>query len=614
MQMPLTLLLAIALVTSAAAQDFRVCTSVPVYEPCEIHITVATDDLVKFPNPYASVILRAEFRSPKGGRTKVIPAFWNSDNRFVLRFAPDFEGRWDFRLISNIPSLDKKTASFQASPARSAGFIEVFNIRYFKHPLPNIPHYWLGGTLLNLSTLPWDEFREIVDQRAKEKFTHLRGLILGPPGNAAKVFPTPDQPSIEHFQELDRRIAYINSKDIIADLLFASSGEELSRLFPTRRFREEFIRYICARYAGYNITWQGLQEWESHPSSRTMLQQLATALDKYDPYSHPKSTGAAVSSATLAADEWQDYYTQNRFDPALASIEYEAYPAPFINTGVGRPDDAGLSNTDTTRKQAWNAAVRGHYVTLADSETANLNSIVPGQLTRLHDFFAQTRYFDLLPHYRIIGGAALALQLVPWRSERLVGVEYIVYAEKPGLIEVVMPKHGYSISWFNPVDGAWFDQKKKFKGDRYRSNTPDDLNDWVLYIRREGKKQDFNNSFILESKPLKSREIEHSVTALPFEIQMPEQSQLVVGQKHAFNATLKKNTIAAKRMLWLWTAELAGSDLGTQFVASTQSGTFNIPDNFAPHYPATLSLRVIGLDGAGRLFEAFKLYTLHAPE
>jgi len=600
--------LALAAVAALPAQTVDACESVPVYDPCEIVVKLGTSEVAKHASPFTDVELRAEYRSPKGGRTKVMPAFWDGADRFVLRFSPDYEGRWDYRLISNIGSLDKRTGSFEALPADTPGFIEVFNTRYFRYPLTNSPHFWLGDSLLGLAAMAWDAFEATANRRAEQGFTHIRALAVPALNAGGKAFSADGLPDVEHFRALDRRVAHLHSLGIVTDLVLGNSGNELDKLFPRLRDKDRYIRYLCARYAAYSVTWQILLEWESHEAGGKLLGQLANSLRKHDPYAHPKSTGATVTSAPLAEDGWQDYFTQNRVDPALAAIEYEINRAPFVNTGVG----LGASPA-AARRQAWNAAVRGHYVTLSAEDTS-AESPFAEQMVPLGQFFAQSRYFDLQPHYRIVGGAALALHRVPRYSERTVGIEHIVYAEQPGLIELVMPKQEYSVSWYNPASGAWFDQKKKFKGDRYRSRTPDDKQDWVLYVRREGKKQDYNKSFILESKQPRFREVEFSPSELPFEIQLPEGNELQAGTAYQFNATLRKNTIAAKRTVWLWMAEAAGSARGARVLGTAQSGSFGIPAHLAESYPTTLAVRAIGLDGAGRLFEAFRTYSLEAPE
>ncbi len=606
--MILAVLLAFFSSASLAAQDVLACQPTPIFEPCEIRVAIPEAALAAHPNPYASLALRAEFRSPKGGRTKVMPAFWDGGNQLVLRFSPDYEGRWDFRLISTVKALDRRTGSFQAVAARTPGFIEIFNARYFKYPLTNTPHYWLGTSLPAASSAGWETFRAFADRRHEQGFTHVRMPVLGSPESLDGAFGDPDEPALEHFRELERRVDYLHRLGMVTDLVLAPSGGALEALFPRRRQRDRYIRYVCARLAAYSVTWQALHEWESHDDASALLKEIASSLDDHDPYAHPKSTGATVSSAPLAHEGWQSYLTQNRVAPSLASIEYELQRAPFVNTGVGLGASA-----DSVRRQAWTAAVRGQYVSLAEPEPRP-ESPAAEQMAHLAAFFNQSRYWDLQPHYRVVGGAALALQRVPWRAEEPIGIEYIVYADQPGMIELVMPRHEYSVSWYNPSDGTWLHQKKKFKGDRYRSRTPDEQRDWVLYLRREGKKQGYNKSFILESKAPKFREVEHAAGELPFEIQLPDAPELEVGREHEFNATLIKSTIAAKRMIWLWTGEVAGAGRGARVLGTTQAGRFPVPARLSGSYPATLSVRVTGLDGAGRLFEAFRTYRLVAPQ
>ena len=359
----------------------------------------------------------------------------------------------------------------------------------------------------------------------------------------------------------------------------------------------------------YASPWQSLLEWESHPSGAALAEEVGKSVAKHDPYKHPKSTGATVTSAPLFEDGWQDYLIQNRVDPALAAIEYESHPSPFVNTGVG----VGAT-TEIARKQAWGAAMRGHYVTLSDSG-ASAESPAARQMAVWRD---SSRRFALFRPPTSLQGRRRGRSgppAVPRWSENPMGVAINgLSPNSRGRSNSWMPRHEYKVSWYDPSNGAWFDQKKKFKGDRYRSHTPDNERDWVLYVRREGKKEGHNKSFVLESKKPLIREVEHSPSELPFEIELPSGNEIQAGRDHEFNATLRKNTIAARRMLWLWTGEVAGTDRGPRVLGTVQSGRFAVPGDLTPRYPATLSVRLVGIDGAGRLFEAFRPYALQAPE
>jgi hypothetical protein len=613
------------------ARAIEVCGPTAVYEPCEISLEMTEQEAAQHPNPYMTVELRAEFRSPKGGTTKVMPGFWDGGRSFKLRFAPDFEGRWDFRLISNLPSVDKKIENFEATPARTPGFITVFNTRYFKHQQENTPHYWLGDTCYKFATIPWETFQKVVDARAEQKFNHIRGLVLGFDDYAAKVLADPERPLPEHFREVDRRVAYMNQKGIIYDLVMGGDQNQLADLLPKRQQRERYARYLVARYGAYNITWQGVQEFEEYEDGRAFLKEIYGYIQKWDPFQHPRSTHAVKTSSPLMPDGWMNYIVQQSSDVNLAAVDYEITAAPFVNAEFGYEDSgAGKSHphhvdSDEFRRRMWRAAVHGQYVTYGNTGTYGGRKFdvdprfldAPGvrYVQHLHDFFQQTRYFDLQPYYRVEGGEALGLQVIPYQDEKPMGVEYIVYVEKPGPVELLIPKHKYEVSWFNPLDGTWFDQKDRFNGERFRSpGPPDDLHDWVLYVRREGKKENFNKSFYLESRLAKLKKIETAQADLPFEIQLPDREELLAGQEFEFNATLIKETRAAKKIYWLWTVEVAGSGVGARVLGAEQFGRFKIPEGLAKHYPATLQVRLLGVDGAGRVFEAFKPYRLAAPQ
>ena len=610
------------------AAQVRVCDSTPLYEPCEIAFQMTEAEAAEHANPYVSVELRAEFRSPKGGRTKLMSGFWDGGREFKIRFSPDdAEGRWDLRILSNLESVNGKTFSFQATAPRTKGFLHVFNSRYFRYDAPNTAHYWMGDTCYRVATMPWEAFRALADKRAEQKFNHLRGLALGWDDHAAKVLADPDFPKVEHFRELDRRVAYLSSKEITFDLLMAGDQNELERLLPERQQRERYVRYLAARYSAYNITWQGVQEFEEYEQGRALLKEVMAHVMRWDPYDHPRSTHTLATSSPLAGDGWMTYIVQQSSDAGLAAIDYETNLLPVVNAEFGYENSgAGASHnhhveSEAFRKRLWNAAARGLYPTFGNTGTYGGRKFEvdlkyadsPGStyMTHLYDFFTQTRWFDLQPYYRVEGGVALSMQLTSVWDETPIGIAYVVYIEKPGPFELVVPKDGYDVSWYNPIDGTMLDEKKKFKGDRFTSAPPSNDHDWVLYLRREGKTQRMNESYFLEARRVVPKDVE--TIDLPFEIQFPDQQHLTAGESYQFNATLTKSTRAAKQMVWLWMGEVAGSGAAPRVLGAQQYGEFRVPATLARRFPATLSVRLLGLDGAGRLFEAFKAYTLDKP-
>jgi hypothetical protein len=59
--------------------------------------------------------------------------------------------------------------------------------------------------------------------------------------------------------------------------------------------------------------------------------------------------------------------------------------------------------------------------------------------------------------------------------------------------------------------------------------------------------------------------------------------------------------------------EVSGSGRTARVIGTEQFGRFQIPSSLTDRYPATFSLRLLAVDGAGRLFEGFRAFTLEKP-
>src|SRR6266446_3925055 len=91
------------------------CPTTPVYSPCDIVFELNEMEAAAHPNPYMTVDLRAEFRSPRH-RTYLMPAFWDGGRRMVIRFSPTEAGDWDYRVSGNIQRFDGGIGKFAATP------------------------------------------------------------------------------------------------------------------------------------------------------------------------------------------------------------------------------------------------------------------------------------------------------------------------------------------------------------------------------------------------------------------------------------------------------------------------------------------------------------------
>jgi hypothetical protein len=366
---------------------------------------------------------------------------------------------------------------------------------------------------------------------------------------------------------------------------------------------------MVARYASMNVTWQLVQEFESYDDARAVLKELGQALKKLDPFDHPRSTHAAATSAPLLADGWMNYVVYQSSEDALGAIEHQLYPVPFVNAGFAYEDSgAGRAlphdtDADTLRRRLWNATMNGQYPTSGNTGTAGGKTIPadakyaesPGAraMTAWFDFFSRTRHWELEPYFDVDGGRCIALE----------GVEYIVYVEKPGTVEVAVEKHNYDIAWFNPQTGESLKQKD-FKGERYVGEPPDKTHDWVLHISREGRKEGMLRSYKFTSReyPLMLQEVEQNAQKTPYEMVEPAADTLKVDAPAKFAVRLKRQTRATRNMMYLWTGEVAAGGRGYRVLATGPEGTFRIPPSIAGDYPAVMNLRVAAMNALGKVY------------
>ena len=365
--------------------------------------------------------------------------------------------------------------------------------------------------------------------------------------------------------------------------MLASDPDTIVAQCPDWQARERFIRYVVARYAAFNITWQGLEEFEDYADGRALLKELGLDLKKLDPYQHPRSSNAKVTSSPLLADGWMDYVIEGSGDNAAAhdvvsSVEHQFYQVPFV--GV------------TDAKHLWNATMDGEYPEFR-GDNANVAKY-------WFDFMSDTRHWELEPYFDVDGTRAVALE----------DVEYVNYIEHPGPpVEVTVENHGYDVEWLNPATGESLEQKK-YNGEHFTGEAPDASHPWVLYIAREGHKDSMGKSYKFESRPVPVQEIETDVKKIPFEIVAPPGNALEAGKPAQFSVKLTRETRATRAMMFLWTGEVVADGRGFRVLGTGSPGTFVVPASVAENFPAVLSVHLTALNANGKAYQTDRVYQL----
>ena len=588
-------------VFTAAMAYAEGCENTPAYTPCEMVFELGTGESA-FTDPYVSVDLKVEFRSPRH-RTLAMPGYWDGGRRMVVRFAPTEAGQWDYLVTSNVKAWNDKSGSFTATASESPGFVRVANVHHWAYTERasngiDQPHLWMGANEPLFAAIDDTAFRAVADARAAQKFNHLRGLVVA--GAGGGEYPSPDKPDLAYFQRLDARIRYLNSKGIVADLVLAGGQGTLTRVFPTTESRRRFTRFLAARYAAMNVTWQGVDAFEDYRDGRALLKEVGTFLKQFDPYQHPRTSGAKITSTPLLDDAWMDFAAYGEFDSQAASVEHQLFGVPFVNFSLGREDSGagkrGAEDVDAAayRKRLWNATMDGQYLTYSNTGSGAQFANSPGakMMTAWYEFFSDTRHWELEPYFDVDGGRAVALE----------DVEYVVYIEKPGPIELTVEKHSYDVYWMDPATGETTKAKKNYSGEHFTGEPPDRSHDWVLHVVREGRVAGMNKSYKFESREIVLQEVESNSPKVPFAIEEPK-GDLFASKPSPYAAKVTKETRATRSMAWLWMGEVAADHQGYRVLATGQKGSFTVPPDLTQTFPAVMHMRLYGMNANGKVYE-----------
>lgn len=609
----LALLPCLTILAAALARAQPACPPTPAYQPCDLVFELSEAEAAQHPNPYLTVELRGEFRSPRA-RTLLLSHFWDGGRRLIIRFTPTDPGEWAYRLTSNLARLNGQSGTVTATEATTPGFVVPANVHHWATSNKQ-PHLWMGDTNYQLATIEPERFARWAQKRSEQRFTHLRGLVLGSATTEQPGFDGPDRPNPTHFQRLDANVLALNRSGITADLVLGADQDHVAKLFPTPAQRERYVRYVAARYGPLNVTWQGVQEFEEYRDGRALLRDVGKWLQQFDAYQHPRTTHTTATSSPLLSDGWMNFLAYQSSDDDLGVIEHQLYAVPQVNTEFGYEDSgAGRAlphhvDADTFRRRLWNATMNGQYPTFGNTGTYGGRFVLndkylesPGTkaMTAWFELLARTRHWELEPYFEVDGGRAVALP----------GVEYLVYVEKPaGPVEVTVERHGYDVSWINPATGE-ASATTDYKGEKFVGEAPNRDHDWLLHIERRGTKESMLRSYKFDSRPVLLQEVEAVPARVPFEVAEPKAEQIPAGQPVPYLATLKRQTRGTRLMRYLWLGEVAADGQGARVLGTGEKGMLRVPKSIVRGKDPLLNLRVLGMNAYGKVYAVERIVRL----
>jgi len=555
------------------------------YFPCELSFDLQPDELRSPRSALDDDLLHIEFRSPSH-TTYLMRQFWTGGRTLRIRFTPTEPGAWTYKISSSSKRYDDQEANFIVAETPEAGMVNVANLRHWRTSNKK-PHLWLGADV------PWFDlaqasFETWLDARKKNGFTHIRGPLLTNSG-PAKPFSADWLPNLPYFEALDEKVLAALNRGFTVDAILADESFVRGGLFNQREKVETLVRYLVARYGGLNVTWQGIEHFEDAAGSRALLRDIGLFLKKYDSFRHPRSTDARVTSSPLLSDGWMNFIVESSPRPELAAVEHQFTEQPSIHAiTTDEPDDF--------RHELWNSIANGQYPTVSYESMQN-EANVKAVDTWFH-VVSDTRHWELEPYFEVDGARASGLD----------EVEYLTYAQKPGIIEINLPKHKYNPLWINPATGEET-PLKDYRGEVFSRETPDRSHDWVLQVPRDGHKESMARSYYFESQDPPVQEVESDAAKTPFEIVDPPGDQISVRAPAPFKIKITRTNRATRYVQYVWWGEVVAGGEGARVLGIGASGTLTLPAALAQP-GALLNLRLQAINANGKAYELDRVYTL----
>jgi hypothetical protein len=507
-----------------------------------------------YANPYREVSATAQLTVPGGTNVRRIPLFWDGGTTWRLRLSPDVIGTWQWHTHSNDSGLDGAWGTFEVVPSDRKGSL---------CPMSGYPHHFGrqdGSRTWFLGETAWSLYvdnaqqqhdraaaEHHVDVRAAQGFNVVHSMLMSELGwgNAGGV-PFGDMATERinpsYWQEVDHRLAYLNSKGIVGGLVLAWGRKQRDDSepfawdrFPDLEAKTRYARYVAARYSAYDVYWIVAGEWNASTRWRADASAvereyvaIGDALRAADPHGrmigiHPGTGGVHSvrefndAAAWISFGDYQQNYTRLHAEvlasrgigKPVVNSEYAYYLRDARHDGmVDKPNSQSL---DIIRHATWDIAMAGGYVVSGFGSTylggarnvgpfavdAPQNDDWEAQIQHLPALFGATAWWRLQPRDdlvrcpveqgtdRTIDGLPAPPRSVYWCLAEP-GEQYVLYVRgltAPVQLSLDVAAATYVVRQFSPRSGAveHLGVGKEISALAYR---PPDESDWVVLLQR----------------------------------------------------------------------------------------------------------------------------------
>jgi hypothetical protein len=284
-------------------------------------------------NPFTEVDLKAEFIS--GDKRVEVPGFYDGEGSYKVRFLPEEQGEWTFKIQSNATELDGQSGSFTCTaPANNNhGPVRVRNTFHFAYT-DGTPYFPFGTTcyawahqgdaleeqtLETLKTAGFNKMRMCVFPKDyifnKNEPVHYPFESKTDKNKAEGEWDF-DRYDIGFFRHFEKRIAELGDLGIEADIILFHPYDRWGYATMEHQQDYAYLRYIVARLAAYrNVWWSMANEYDFMLRHKPMhvWDRFFEIVRHNDPYRHLRS---------IHNGRFDDSYDHTKEDVTHACVQH----------------------------------------------------------------------------------------------------------------------------------------------------------------------------------------------------------------------------------------------------------------------------------------------------
>jgi hypothetical protein len=332
-------------------------------------------------NPFVEVALDVDFF--QSARKVTVPGFYDGEGVYRVRFMPDNEGEWSYRVRSTAASLEGLKGSFRCGPpgAGNHGPVRVRNRHHFAYA-DGAPYFPFGTTCYAWTHQPLPMQSQTLDSMRASGFNKLRMAVF--PKHYVFNENEPlydvyerdedgaldfDRPNAVAFRHFETQVAALGAMGVQADVIIFHPYDRWGYCTMSAEQDERYLRYLVARLGAHrNVWWSLANEYDFLIDAKPVAQwdRFFHIIEENDPARHLKSIHNGEETMNFDHRKpWVDHVCIQNWNVKRTSEWRNEWGKPIVNDELEYEGDISLAWGNITAEELthrfWLTVTRGGY-------------------------------------------------------------------------------------------------------------------------------------------------------------------------------------------------------------------------------------------------------------